>query len=319
MSTQKVPVPQDGFVHEAAIYGSDEEFLGIVVPFLRDGDAAGEAVLVAVGPREERLIRDALRGSPDVTYLDGALYAGPLAAVQDYRKLYTSLVEAGVARIRVVGQVPCTDTSASWDDWARYEAVTNHFYAALPVWAVCPYDTRDVPAHVLADVERIHPRLAAAGRVHQVSERFQDPAAFLADRFRPCPDLLQHSAPAVELADPATAAAREAVTRVAGRTRLAPDDVDGLVLGVSEAVANARVHGRPPVTLRIWTARDRVIITVSDAGPGPADPFAGLAPAGSDLGSGGFGLWIARQTCGQVDLIRTSEGFSLRLITTAPQ
>ena len=319
MSAQLAPGTEDGFVHEAAIYGTDEELLGTVVPFLRDGSAAGEPALLATDPRREQLVRGALGDGAGVTFLDsGERYASPLATVQANRELFTSLAEAGAARIRYVGQIPHPSAGASWDDWARYEAAVNHFYAALPVWSICPYDTRDVPAHVLADVERTHHRLAAPGGIHRVNERFQDPAAYLADRFTARPDPLQRTAPAAELTGPTMAAAREAVARVAGRATLSNEDAEGLLLGVSEAVTNAYVHGRPPVTLRAWSARDRVVVTVSDTGPGPADPFAGFVPVGRDPGAGGFGLWVTRQVCGQVDAIRTAEGFTLRLITTAP-
>ena len=33
----------DGIFHEAAFYASDEQFLAVVLPFLRDGVAAGES------------------------------------------------------------------------------------------------------------------------------------------------------------------------------------------------------------------------------------------------------------------------------------
>jgi hypothetical protein len=38
-----------GYFHEALLYDSDEEFLAVALPFLQDGVAAGEPVLVALG------------------------------------------------------------------------------------------------------------------------------------------------------------------------------------------------------------------------------------------------------------------------------
>jgi hypothetical protein len=40
-----------GYLHEAVLYDSDEEFLGVVVPFLQGGVAAGEPCLVASARR----------------------------------------------------------------------------------------------------------------------------------------------------------------------------------------------------------------------------------------------------------------------------
>ena len=40
-----------GYFHETAFYGSDDEFVDIVAPFVRDGIAAGEPTVVACGPR----------------------------------------------------------------------------------------------------------------------------------------------------------------------------------------------------------------------------------------------------------------------------
>src|SRR5436309_3191299 len=56
--------------------------------------------------------------------------------------------------------------------------------------------------------------------------------------------LLERSAPAIELADPTAAQARHAVTGI-GRGQLPDTALQDLVIGVSEAVSNARRHGRP--------------------------------------------------------------------------
>ena len=43
------PTDGSGYLHEAVLYDSDEEFLGVVVPFLQEGAAVGEPCLVALG------------------------------------------------------------------------------------------------------------------------------------------------------------------------------------------------------------------------------------------------------------------------------
>ena len=39
-------------------------------------------------------------------------------------------------------------------------------------------------------------------------------------------------------------------------------------MAVHEVVANGLRHGEPPVTVRVWFARGRVVCTVTDRGAG---------------------------------------------------
>ena len=48
------PTDGSGYLHEAVLYDSDEEFLGVVVPFLQEGAAVGEPCLVALGATDHR-------------------------------------------------------------------------------------------------------------------------------------------------------------------------------------------------------------------------------------------------------------------------
>lgn len=98
-------------------------------------------------------------------------------------------------------------------------------------------------------------------------------------------------------------AMRKAVCEMAARGGFG-ERVGDLVLALAEIVANAREHGRPPVTV---TARleGRLVIEVHDEGPG-FDPEA-LIPdrPPSHGGHRGRGLWIARQL---VDVFRVTSG-----------
>ena len=113
------------------------------------------------------------------------------------------------------------------------------------------------------------------------------------------------------------AASRHAVQDAARRTLVDPDDVEALILATSEAVTNAMVHGQRPVTVRAWTAMERMVVTVHDQGNGPHDPYVGLVPRPSSLdGGGGFGLWLAHQML-PVAYSRDI-GFTVRLTAGAP-
>jgi len=53
-----------GYVHEALCYGSEEEFLGVVVPFLEEGVQAGEPTVVTLGEANAALVRAVMPDSP---------------------------------------------------------------------------------------------------------------------------------------------------------------------------------------------------------------------------------------------------------------
>ena len=114
------------------------------------------------------------------------------------------------------------------------------------------------------------------------------------------------------MSEPSAAQVRHVVTSI-GRGQVPDTALQDLVTGVSEAVVNARRHGRPPVTARIWAASGRILVRVHDTGPGPADPLAGLVPSWARPGLGGAGLWLIHVLDLDAALIRSRDGFTVRL------
>jgi anti-sigma regulatory factor (Ser/Thr protein kinase) len=306
-----------GYFHEAVYYSSDEELLAVLVPFLAGGCDAGEPTLVALGERNAALVRSALPARANVEYLTGgAMYARPTAAIRSYRNLLAGHVAAGAPQIRIIGELPASAFGATWDWWARYESAINHAYDDFPLWSMCAYDRRTTPDDKLLDVARTHPRTARPDGSHPAGDAYTDPVSFLSE-FRPVrPDPVQAGEPFAEMTVPAPVVARHAV-REANRGSVSDDDVEDLVVAVSEVVTNALVHGRAPVGMRVWTGADRIVVEISDAGAGPKDPFAGLLPS-TDRATGGRGLWIAHQSCDHVTAERTADGFTLRLTAGNP-
>ncbi|MGE3589164.1 MAG: anti-sigma factor RsbA family regulatory protein, partial [Ilumatobacteraceae bacterium] len=263
-----------GFFHEAAFYSSDDELLDIVVPFLRDGVANGEPAVVAFAERNATLTRNALGDVDGVTFLPGGdQYGRPASTIRSYLELFEDLASTGAEQIRVVGDVPHPGTGCSWHGWARYEAAVNRAFDSLPVWGMCPYDTRTTPDHVLTDVAETHRHLADGDGRHTINGAYRDPAALLAgwiDRQveRPAPDEV--------IFEPTAKDARDLARHTARQAALGAVRSDSLVVSVSELVTNASLHGTSPVCLEISSAPGRVHVAVTDRGPGPSDPFAGL-------------------------------------------
>jgi len=314
------PTGRAGFRHEAALFASDEEFLALAVPFLADGIAAGDPTLLAVPAPLQRRVQEALGDPAGLTLLAAEQYSQPFTTLQRNYQMFLDCAGTGgrwVRQIRMIGAVPEPSSGTQWDGWVRYEAAINDLYATLPVWSVCPYDTRGVPAEVLDDVERTHPYLAVDGE-HRPNPRYTEPTAFLTERTRNELDPLERSSPDLTLTAPEPADGRRAAAALAATTELDRKTIDGLMIGVSEALANAIRHGRPPVDLRAWAAADRVLVVVRDRGRGPSDPYAGYLPRRGEQVDSGLGLWITRQVCSRVTLTQTPEGFTVRLVAGTP-
>jgi anti-sigma regulatory factor (Ser/Thr protein kinase) len=303
---------QAGFIHEAGYYGSDEEFVALTVPFLTGGLNAGEPTYAVFTEQKTALLRDALPDPSAVTFLDGAVqYDRPAATIRAYRQVVADELAAGARQIRVAGGVPHPGVGAPWTGWSRYEAAVNHTFASFPLRALCSYDTRVTPDDVLVDVARTHSRLVTAGEEPVVSADYIEPVEFLATRIRTEPDPLEDFAPAMEMVNPATGAARHVVRGVALACGV-HNEVEDLVAAVHEAVTNALIHGRKPVRLRVWPGPGRVVVAVTDQGRGPSDPFAGLLPA-AHFPDGGLGLWLIHQLCQHVTMSCDEHGFTIRL------
>jgi anti-sigma regulatory factor (Ser/Thr protein kinase) len=297
-----------GFFHETAFYGTDDDFLAHTVPFLENGLRAGEPSVVACAEHNTALLRGAL-GRTSVIYRPGAdQYSRPCDAITTYRDLFREHTADGAQRMRVVGDVPHPGTGAPWDWWARYEAAANRVFAEFPVWGLCPYDTRTTPAEVLADVVRTHPNIATAPSAHEVNPAYVEGLAGSPQR----PDALEENAPLVELVDASAGTVREAVGTAIDGLAIGEDAAHDVVYAASEIVTNGLTHGVAPVRFRLWADTSRVVVAVSDQGPGPSDPLAGLVPT-TETRSAGLGLWILHRTCDYVSMGRDADGFTVRV------
>jgi anti-sigma regulatory factor (Ser/Thr protein kinase) len=208
--------------------------------------------------------------------------------------------------------VPHPGNGGRFEGWDRYESAVNTVWEDFPVWGRCLYDTTTAPAAVLDVVERTHPRIISPSGERRASGRYQDALVF--EGLPYAPDPLEDFPSDAELVNRSTANARHALARI-GRGRVPATTLEHLIFGVSEAVNNAQNHGRPPATVRIWAAPDRIVVTVHDTGHGPADRLAGLVPAPGSIPDrrAGLGLWVIHQLDIDVTLSHTGNGFTIRL------
>ena len=300
------PPAIDGFRHEALLYSSDDELLEVAVPFLRAGIAAREPTLLRLPAHQQAAVLDALHDD-GCTVVAHPLPRTPLTTLRATHDLVERLTADGGGRARMFGDIP----HDPWTDWVRYEAAVNVLLRPLPVWGLCPYDTRTTPASVVADVERTHPVLSTRDLAGTANRRFRDPLAFLEDHARR-PDALRAQPPDLEIIDPSPQRAGRVVGILADATRLDFEDRESLRLGTTAVVENALAYGRPPVVVRVWTTTDRVMVTVADAGPG-TDVLRGVLSDGPSVDANGS-LYHVREAVSEVSMFWDADGFTVRLV-----
>jgi anti-sigma regulatory factor (Ser/Thr protein kinase) len=302
-----------GHFHEAGFYRSDADFRALIVPFAEEGIAAGEPVILAYDTRKNSLLRSWLTDPSAVDFIGGeSAYAAPARAIATYRRLFESHVARGAGQIRVAGELPHLGNGGRFEGWDRYESAVNTVWDDFPVWGRCLYNTTTAPAAVIDIVRRTHPYIISPTGQRRASDDYQDPLAF--EGLAYVPDPLEGSPPLAELVNRPAAEARHALAQIA-RGRIPAATLEDMLIGVTEAVANAQHHGRPPATVRIWAAPDRIVATIHDTGPGPADRLAGLVPAAGITSDRrlGLGLWVIHQLDVDITLRRADGGFTVRL------
>ena len=300
-----------GRFHEVGFYRSDAEFGALIVPFVEEGVAAGQPVILGYDDRKASLLRSWLSDPAAVAFIaDDSLYATPARAIASYWRMFERLTTAGATQIRIAGDVPHEGNGGRFAGWDRYESAASTVWDRFPVWSRCLYDATTAAPRVLDIAARTHPRIVLPSGQYEPSRRYQEAAAF--QPLPPDPDPLEDSVPAIVMSDPSPAQVRHALTIIGGG-RVSETALEDLMIGVGEAVSNARRHGGPPVTTRIWAGSGRILIHVHDTGPGPADPLAGLVPAWAGPGLREGGLWLIHMLGLDAALIRSRDGFTIRL------
>ena len=303
-------------LHDALLFSSPDELAAATVPFVQEGLAAGDVVVVTASPATADVVRTAVDDDRvRVLPRDVAYGRRTPAAVTAFRRLTDELAATGARRVRVLGETDFGRTEREQLEWQRYEAVLNDALADRPLWGLCLFDTTRLPEPVLVSVARTHPTVVT-GPSRTPNPRFVDPAAYL--RGLPVPEEpLQSGVPRLAVDDVADLIAlRHAVAAELASVGGPREVVEDFLLAVDETTSNAVRHGAPPVGLRLWTSADRVVCAVTDHGRGLDDPFAGYGPAhGQDLSRGGMGVWLARQLCDHVDISSGPDGVTVRLTT----
>ena len=299
--------------HECWLYRGDAEFLDMVVPFIRDGLARDQPVMVAVPQPRLHALRDALGGDAEnVAWADmadlGANPARIIPAWQDFT--------GGDRRpVRGIGQ-------PVWAGRGPAELVEAQFHEALlnlavppdtPLWLLCPYDTGTLPDGVIDEALRSHPVLAEAGAyrgsthyggAHHAAALFTEP-------------LPEPAAPTTVIAhDPDRHRHVDHLIQGATAAGLAADRAATLAAATDELAAAAH-HDTGRVEIRLWHEDAAVLCEVTD----PTvihDPMTGrsAAPtAGSRTDRRDRAIRLANDLCDLVQVRSGPDGTTVRIHT----
>jgi two-component system nitrate/nitrite response regulator NarL len=155
-----------GCRHEALVYSSGDELAAGAAPFLQQGLALGEEVLVVLRETGRSVVEQALGGDAGrLEFADAVTwYQSPEHVFQQYTRYLGDRLERGASRVRVVAEVLWPQSSATADvaGWKRYEAGISAAMASVPVSFICTYDTRELPTTIVTDARRTHPVLRTA-------------------------------------------------------------------------------------------------------------------------------------------------------------
>ncbi|GAA3032195.1 MEDS domain-containing protein [Streptosporangium longisporum] len=271
------------FAHQAAIHDSDERFLAVALPFVRDGLAAGDPVMVTTTPANLELLANALgRDGRLVDYAETAFLGRrtverATAFHRYWQRRGPEAPRGGHVRILAepvwTGRAPA-DVLA----WQRMEAALNLLLRGTNIWMICPYDARTAGSGVLDAARRTHPWLCEDGAVAAPCPEYADPAAFIAE----C-DAVPLPQPPADSAVARVETLHALRTFVGGQASLLGLSRDHASLLAVAAHEVAAVLG-PPVTVRIWERLGAIVCHLDRRGGRICDPVAGLRPPGSPAG-----------------------------------
>ncbi|GFG76694.1 anti-sigma factor RsbA family regulatory protein [Mycobacterium botniense] len=296
-----------GFVHAALLYGCEQQYLDQVLPFILDGLALGQPVLVGVPTRNLAMLRGALGDAAanvamaDMTEI-GRNPARMLGVMDGFA------TEHRDRRVRIVGEPVWPGRSV--DEYAvcvESEALCNLLFDGCEMTALCPYDTSRLADRALADARMTHPLLWQSGSTDRCAE------------FAPHDALTRHHRPLVRDAMAVSytvrahadlGSARTFAAHYARQFGLSRERLESLLLIVTELASNSLQHAGQPCQLAFWPSHGHLVCEASDRGC-LDDPLAGRRLPSGD-GPGGRGLFLVNAVADLVRMYAAPTGTTIR-------
>ncbi|CQD09756.1 regulator of Sig8 [Mycobacterium lentiflavum] len=290
---------RQGFVHSALLYHSRREYLDAVVPFVLEGLAMDEPVLVAVPGDQLGLLRDALGGEGSTTGLQLVDIVEAARNPSRFLALEGSFVEVNAdRRARIVSQVCWPDRTADeFSACKQHEALVNSAFEGRQLTALCLYDAERLADDVLTSACATHPVLWKGGSLQPSADYSPD------DVLAQCNQPLPANPGAVTYMVRKSSdlrPARSFAVNYAGWVGLSQDGIEDLQLVATELATNSLMYTDGACRLAFWRDDDHLVCEARDNGR-LDDPLVGRLDPGP-TGPASRGLFLVNAIS---DLVRT--------------
>jgi anti-sigma regulatory factor (Ser/Thr protein kinase) len=301
------------FRHEALLYAGEAEFVSTTSAFVREGLAAGEAVLAVVDARKIGLLEAALGDQAGaVEFADmGVVGRNPGRILDSWFRFAAEHPGTGRGARGIGEPVWASRSAAELVECQLHEALLNVAFPARPAWTLlCPYDTATLGAEAVAEARRTHPFVRnateSAASAEFAGEDYGGPVAAPAPwQFRQFRDPLPEPPGGPGMLELAIGQAslgflRRRVVAHAAEAGASPARAGDLALAVTELATNSLRHGGGHGRLRLWADGAGLRCEVADTGH-ITDPLVGRRrPTSRQLH--GRGLWLVQQLCDLVQV-----------------
>ncbi|MGK5520227.1 anti-sigma factor RsbA family regulatory protein [Micromonospora sp. URMC 107] len=301
------------FVHEGLFYHDVDGLLAGTVPFVTDGLAAGEPVLVAMPDANLRLVRAAVGPAATVRWADMSQAGRNPGRIIPW-VLQAFIEQHAGRRVRIIGEpIWAGRSDTEYPACAQHEALINMAFAGRDATILCPYDTAGLDADVVADAYATHPILVDhAGR--RPSAQYA-PAEVVARYNKPLPTPAEPVSTLVYEFD-TLSTVRRFVAGHGEAVGLDEDRLADLQIAVTELATNSIAHAGGTGVLRVWRTAEHLVCEIHDDG-WLTDPLAGRLTPAAD-GIGGRGLVIVQALCDLVRVHTTAAGTTVRMYVRRP-
>jgi anti-sigma regulatory factor (Ser/Thr protein kinase) len=300
------------FHHEALFHRGEDELLAGTLPFIEEGMAGGEPVLVAAGDATIGLLRSKLNGRPDAVRFEDVSDVGrnPARLIPLWHEFVGTHAVAG-RPVRGIAEPVCAGRGpAELVECAHHESLLNVAFVEAPEWRLmCAYDTELLAGPVIDAARRSHPLVVDAGEVRD-NDDYVPPHEGQGMLDDPLPDPsvtpLEFGFSILELNE-----MRSFVYEDAKAAGLGPERTANLVLAASEVATNSVRHAGGHGTVRAWREPDALVCEVRDKGRIESPLVGRERPSPSQLE--GRGLWLVNQLCDLVQIRSSASGNVVRL------
>ena len=294
------------FNHEVTFYAGPEDHARSVLPFIREGIALHEPVMVALTPERIAELEEALgNAASEVEFVDMTeLGANPACIIPEWRRFLRDRGADG--SVRGVGEPAWPGRrDVEFVEAELHESLLNLAFDDGPAWRLlCPYDYTALPPQILEEALRIHPVVHDGRTMPRPIQA--DEQVFTADLSSP-PAGAMH----IDFGPNDLTVVRGIVRRALDCSTLSNEAAEDLLLAAHEVAANSVLHGGGHGLMRIWDEADALVIDVRDDGL-IADPLVGHGYP-DVLPESGRGIWMANRLCDLVQVRSGRDGTQVRL------